>query len=203
MDRENARNTVSGLKDRLIRASDGFGPLLKRDYWAVIDGCQLSSRDVMRVVRRHFPGFAPDDLVRFAVPEPGRALEVGGEVRVYIRMEREAAVLVVHADDNSLTLATVRGHPEAGRITFGAYPNNAGDVVFHIRSCARSSSRFRRAGFLAAGDPMQTNTWTDFIDRLAHTVGDGVIGAIHADVQRIEDDADDRIDAPTFIARGE
>lgn len=199
----NAEKKVSGLKDRLMRAKDGVGPLLQRDYWAVIDGCQLSSRDVMRVVCKRFPGFAPDDLVRFELPEPGRALEVGDELRVHIRMERETAVRVVHTDDNSLTLATVRGHPEAGRITFGAYPNDAGDVIFHIRSCARSSSRFRRAGFLAAGDPMQTNTWTDFIDRLAHTVGDGVVGAIHADVEQIEDDADDRFDAPTFIARGD
>jgi hypothetical protein len=201
----NAEKKLSELKGRLIHARAGFGPLLQRDYWAVIDGCQISSREVMHVVRQRFPGFPPEDLVRFEHPEPGRALEVGDEMRIHIRMEGETAVCVVHSDDNSLTLATLKGHPEAGRITFGAYPNDAGDVVFHIRSCARSSSRFRRAGFLAAGDPMQTNTWTDFIDRLAHTVGDGVIGPIHADVIKIEDEKDendDQILEPTFIARG-
>lgn len=188
---------------RLTSAHEGAGPLLQRDYWAVIDGCQLSTRDIMRLVRERFPGFPPQDLVRFEPAEPGRPLEVGDELRVNIRMEGETAVSVVHADENSMTLATLRGHPEAGRITFGAYRNEAGDVVFHIRSRARSSSPSRRAGFMAVGDPMQTNTWTDFIDRLAHTVGDGVVGMIHADVRHIDDEEDSRIDTPTYIARGD
>lgn len=198
-----AEKKLEEFKHRLLAATDGFGPLLQRDYWAVIDGCEVSSRDVMRLVRERFPSLPPEDLVRFQHPEPGRALEVGDELGIHIRMEGKTAVCVVHADENSLTLATLHGHPEAGRITFGAYPNPEGDVVFHIRSCARSSSRFHRAGFLAAGDPMQTNTWTDFIDRLAHTVGKGVVGMIHADVKKIEDDEEDRFDAPTFIARGD
>jgi hypothetical protein len=198
-----AAKKVEEIKDRLLDAKDGVGPLLQRDYWAVVDGCRISCGDVMTLVRERFPGFPPEDLVRFEHPDPGRALEVGDELHIHIRMEGDTGVCVVHADDHSLTLATVQGHPEAGRITFGAYPNAAGDIVFHIRSCARSSSLFNRAGFLAAGDPMQTNTWTDFIDRLAHTVGDGVVGMIHADVKEIEDDEEDRFDQPTFIARGE
>ena len=55
------------------------------------------------------------------------------------------------------------GHPEAGRITFGAYRTVDGDVVFHIRSRACSSSLFNYLGFLVGGDPMQTATWTDFV----------------------------------------
>ena len=59
--------------------------------------------------------------------------------------------------------------------------------------------------FLAGGDPMQTNTWTDFVDRVAHTVGDGVIGVIHAETTEIDDEPEDpeSICSPTFVAVGE
>ena len=121
-------------------------------------------------------------------------------------MAGDCRVRVIHRDRNSLTLGTLEGHPEAGRITFGAYRNDRGDVIFHIRSRARASSDLRYAGFVALGEPMQTTTWTDFIDRLAHIAGDGVIGAIHADTSEVTDDeAEDpaAICAPTFAARGE
>lgn len=114
-----------------------------------------------------------------------------------------ARVRVMHTDANSITLGTMRGHPESGRITFGAYRNGRDDVIIHIRSRARSSSATHYAGFLAAGDPMQTNTWTDFIDRLAHTVGDGIIGSISADIRTLDEtDGLEDMTSPTYIARG-
>ncbi len=194
----------SKVKEGLQRAADGYGPLLQRDYWAVVDGCKLSCHDIAKLVRRRFKDFPPRELVRFRHPEDDRLLEVGDQLEVRIHMAGKTCVRVVHVDSNSMTLCTGQGHPEAGRITFGAYRNKDGDVIFHIRSRARASSLTRFAGFLAAGEPMQTNTWTDFIDRLAHTVGDGVIGTIRADVQEVEDDDSDvRADEPTFVAEGE
>lgn len=193
------------LWEGLTPASEGTGPLLQRDYWAVVRESRLTCPEVASLLRERFVAFPPEALVVFRRPD-GREgpLEVGDELEVEIRMEGRTAVRVVHADANSLTLGTVAGHPEAGRITFGAYPNERGDVVFHIRSRARSSTSTRYAGFLAAGEPMQTNTWTDFIDRLAHMVGEGVIGAIRAETQAVEEGAEDgAMDRPTFIAEGE
>lgn len=193
------------LLDGLTPASNGAGPLLQRDYWAVIEGCHLSAPEVTQLVRRRFEDFPPEPLVVFRRPgQEDRPLEVGDEMEIEIRMAGKTAVRVVHADDNSLTLATVEGHPEAGRITFGAYPNERGDVVFHIRSRARAGSTTHFAGFLALGEAMQTNTWTDFIDCLAHTIGEGVVGAIRADTQEVDEaDADEAMDGPTFVALGE
>lgn len=192
------------LKEGLTPASAGTGPLLQRDYWGVIEGCRLRAPEVAALVLERFPEFAPAELVVFE-RRGGKdgPLEVGDELGVAIRMAGETAVRVIHADANSLTLATMAGHPESGRITFGAYPNDRGDVVFHIRSRACSGSSTHYVGFLALGEAMQTNTWTDFIDAVAHTVGDGVVGAIRAETQEVErDEADDALDGPTFIAEG-
>jgi hypothetical protein len=186
-------------------ASRGHGPLLQRDYWAVIAGCRLTPAELITLICERFPEFPPRDLLRFraTVDRDQKGLQVGDILEIDMGIAGHAAVRVMTVEEQTITLATLNGHPEAGRITFGAYRNTRGDVVFHIRSRARSASRIHYLGFLIAGDPMQTNSWTDFIDRLAHCVGDGVIEAIHTDVRRLNDeDGPDVVSSPTFVATG-
>jgi hypothetical protein len=191
----------------LLTAHLGYGPLLERDYWALIEDCRRSPVEIMELVARDFPAFAPEDVAVFKPCDEeacaGRPLEVGDVLEVHIRAAGTFRVRVVHRDRQSLTLATVVGHPEAGRITFGAYRNDLGDVIFHIRSRARSRSPLHYVGFVAAGEAMQTLCWTDFVNAVAVTVGSGVIGYIHADKRQIpdEDEAWARRN-PTYLARG-
>lgn len=185
-------------------ATAGSGPLLQRDYWAVIAGSRLGPQELAAYVAEKFDQLPPKELVCFHPNGKGRPLEVGDELEIDIRMAGRCGVRVVHRDANSITLGTLEGHPEAGRITFGAYRNERGDVVFHIRSRARASSPARYLEFLAGGDPMQTNTWVDFINHLAVSVGSGVVDGIRVEQTESEDepgDADPH--SPTFMARGD
>lgn len=198
--------SLQDLAEGLLTAPGGYGKLLQRDYWAVIADCRLRPSEIASLVASRFPEFPPEELVSFRRSDGADApLEVGDELEVRIRWAGTFRVRVVHRDRNSLTIATLMRHPEAGRITFGSYRNDYGDVVFHIRSRARSGSREMLAGFLTTGEPMQTNTWTDFINRLAATVGDGVIGYIHAETREIPDEPRDPevLVSPTFVARGD
>jgi hypothetical protein len=187
-------------------ASRGVGPLFQRDYWAVIDRCRYSPREVIALVAARFPDFPPADTVCFR--RAGGAagpLDVGDELDIDIRMAGRCHVRVIHRDPCSLTLGTLEGHPEAGRITFGAYRNDRGDVIFHIRSRARSRSRAEYFGFLTGGDPMQTATWTDFVNSVAITCGEGVIGFVNAETAAVDPSemtaADETMDGPTYVAR--
>lgn len=187
-------------------ASEGVGPLLQRDYWAVIRACSLSPQELITQVREQFLDFPPEELVVFRHPgeKEHPRLEVGDELEVVIRMMDPVRVRVTHMNDCSITLGTSRDHPEAGRITFGAYRNDHQDVIFHIRSRARPASSMDYAGFLVTGDPMQTNTWTEYIDFLAHRVGEGVVDSIHVEEEKVPQEEDDAaMDSPTFIARGD
>lgn len=192
-----------GAADGLQHESDGWGPLLERDYWAVIEEPRGGPEDLAELLARRLSGFAPPDLLAFTRPvEAEWPLEVGDEMDVRIAGAGTFGVRVVHRDRHSLTVATLAGHPEAGRITFGAYRNGRGDVVFHIRSRARSSSRSSLLGFRAAGDPMQTNSWTDFVNRVAASFGAGVRGVIHAEKRKVEPEpGDEAADRPTFQVR--
>ena len=192
--------------DREVQpASDGAGPLLQRDYWAVIAGSRLTPHQIVDLVAEKFPEFPPPNLVKFRLAEGcDPPLEVGDELDIDIRLAGSCAVRVVHRDANSITLGTLEGHPEAGRITFGAYRNDRGDVVFHIRSRARSSGLTKYVEFLFGGDPMQTNTWIDFINTVSMTVGSGVVEGIRVEQNHVEDDDEDSDpNAPTYIAQGD
>jgi hypothetical protein len=183
-------------------ASQGVGPLLQRDYWAIIDTCELPPPRFGAFLARHFWELSPPELARFERADGTRApLQVGDDLLVHIRFAGTFGVRVVHLDAHSITLGTLRGHPEAGRITFGAYRNDDGDVVFHIRSRARTSTGSRLAEFFALGEAMQTNTWMDFVERVAAAVGRGVRGSIHEETtERYEDEDEAR---PTFVAQGD
>lgn len=188
-------------------ASRGVGPLYQRDYWAVIDRCRCRPSEIIALVAARFPEFPPVDTVTFRRSDDRMPLDVGEELDIEIRMAGTCAVRVIHKDACSLTLGTLEGHPEAGRITFGAYRNDRDDVIFHIRSRARSKSLTHYLGFLSGGDPMQTTTWTDFVNSVALTCGEGVIGFVYADTRQLHagslDEGDEAMDRPTFLAQAD
>lgn len=183
-------------------AAQGTGPLLQRDYWAVLEDCALRPSELMAHVKAHFCELPPSALVAFSADE---GLETGARIDIRIRPAQDCRVRVIHEDAQSLTLGTLAGHPEAGRITFGAYRNAAGAVIFHIRSRARSASTSRLIGFFAVGEAMQTNTWTDFINNTAASAGAHIGQVIHAETTRVEEGPEDdgRVESPTFLADGD
>ena len=190
------------VKDDVLPASRGVGPLLQRDYWAVFADCALKPSEVMTHVKSHFCELPPAALVAFDAPA---GLTRDAELDIRIVPAQSCRVRVMHEDAQSVTLGTLEGHPEAGRITFGAYRNSAGDVIFHIRSRARSATTAKRVGFLAIGDAMQTNTWTDFINNTAAAIGARVPDAIRAGTREVEElpEDDHPLRSPTFLAIGD
>ena len=188
------------MNDDLLPAARGAGPLLQRDYWAIFEECALKPSDLMTQVKSRFCELPPSSLVTFAAPD---GVKTGAELDIRIVPAQQCRVRVVHEDAQSLTFGTLTGHPEAGRITFGAYRNVAGDLIFHIRSLARSATMAGRVGFLAVGDVMQTTTWTDFINNTAAVLGTRIRDVVHAETHVVDDRPDQRLESPTFLAVGD
>ena len=192
---------LPAVSNALLPATHGSGPLLQRDYWAVLTSGTLSPIELMQRVKQQFCALPPASLVGFTAAD---GIQRGARLDIVIRPGQQCAVTVIHEDDQSLSLGTLEGHPEAGRITFGSYRNSEGDIIFHIRSRARSTTAIKRIGFLAIGDAMQTTTWTDFIRNVATLAGASISDVIHADTKTVEEmpEDDEPLREPTFVAIG-
>lgn len=188
----------------LSPATTGVGPLLQRDYWAFVENPRLRANEMGELLARELPLLAPKEYVQFRHARGDAALCLGDQLEVQIRGAGTFAVRVTHADDHSLTLSTVRGHPEAGRITFGAYPNHRGSLLVHVRSRARSGSLLQRFGFVVLGESLQTSTWGELVKAIAATVGDGVAGSVREETREMtaDEESADNEAGPTFIATG-
>jgi hypothetical protein len=190
---------------RAIGATEGVGPMLERDYWAEVAGAGLNPESIGESLRARFVEFAPPETARFErIADPGRPLEVGDELDIRIALQGHCRVRVVHHDARSLTLRTLEGHPEAGKITFGADCDDRGRVVFRILSRTRASGWLSYLGYVVLGKQMQSRCWIRFIDRLARECGGQVRGRIYVRTRRVEASPADRLghDEPTFRCEG-
>ena len=182
-------------------AASGSGPLLQRDYEGVIEGASHSPEELAKLVREHFVEFAPPETAAFLCPDhEGAPVQVGHEMKIRIGGFVPCQVRVVHVDERSLTLRTLEGHPEAGRITFRADRNNEHRLTFRIRSRARARGMLHYVGFLLMGRAMQARCWIRFIGRVAEASGGRLAGPIRVSTRRVKDGPADRgaPDLPTF-----
>jgi len=186
----------------LVPASDGAGPLLQRDYWGVIEGTRCTPESLIQQIMEDFPSFSPENIACFSLHDGFTPpLDMNHVMKVDIKAAGSCDVVLVHKDDRSFTLRTVTGHPEAGRITFGAYWDRTGRLKFRIRSRARSSDMLRYVGYRLMGKGMQTRTWTTFVERVAKGCGGHIHGDVHVETQEVSDSLADmgELDIPTFI----
>lgn len=182
-------------------ATEGAGPLLQRDYVVVLDGSPCTPEAAVAKIRADFPSFSPEELARFTRPVGAAGLlAVGDTMHVSILGVGDCGVKVTHLGPGSLTLRTLKGHPEAGRITFGAFRDEAGRLVCRIRSRARQRSRRLFAGYLMVGIHGQTRVWVTFLERLAAACEGRVLGEVLTSTDEVEELPEDRGvgEAPTL-----
>jgi hypothetical protein len=189
----------------LVSAAEGHGPLLERDYWVVIQGGHCTPEQAMQRVLAEFPRFSPGELAQFTHPSGGKApLAVGDVMDIDITGDGKSQVQITRIDARRLTMQTVEGHPEAGRITFGAYLHQDGHLIFRIRSRARLRDRFRLIGYRLLGRAMQTRVWITFCQRVAEECGGRIIGEVQTETREVREELSDRgiAEQPTFTADG-
>jgi hypothetical protein len=182
-------------------ATDGTGPLFQRDYVAVLEGATASPEDAVRHVRADFPSFSPSELAEFSRPEGENGpLQVGDTMHVLIRGAGHCGVRVTLVEPRSLTLRTLEGHIEAGRITFGAEQDETGRVILRIRSRSRISSPARYVGYEMVGKHAQTRIWVTFLERWAERCGGRIVGQVLLAWDRVEESPADtgETERPTF-----
>ncbi len=198
---ERAPSEIAPSELEVLAASQGAGPLLQRDYWAPLHGTHFMPGGLMRLVGSEFPRFANPALAAFSfVKEP--PLEIGHEMRIEIRGYGTCHVRVVEQSPLTLTLRTLEDHFEAGRITFGSWRED-GQLLFKIRSRARTRSKPLLLGWAAGGWKAQEESWKQFIKNLAEACGATIPGEIHEETCEVKATLADlgELETPTFLPK--
>jgi hypothetical protein len=182
-------------------ADRGAGPLLQRDYWATIPQSRHSPEEIADMLAREFPRFSPEAIAVFSFVQVP-PLKVGDEIHVHIRGYGDCHVRVTDRDERSLTLITLEDHYEAGRITFGAWRDENGQIVFKIRSRARTRSKPHLWSFLAAGHEFQKQLWVHFVRNVALACCEENDVDVQEETHEVDADLADtgELNTPTFIA---
>jgi hypothetical protein len=186
-----------------VPAAEGAGPLYQRDYVGVIVDAGCTPEEVLRMLREEFPRFSDPQLAEFQREEPAdRPLEIGDDMTVYIRAAGYSGVRITHMDARSLTMRTLDDHPEAGRITFGAYYDEQGRLNFRIRSRARAIDALHFIGWQLMGRHIQVQIWKEFVRRVAAGCGGRLLDDVQVETQTIEETPADEgaLETPTFVA---
>jgi phytoene dehydrogenase-like protein len=156
---------------RVVGALQGFGQLWQKTYTVRLEGAGVSPAEVADVWKREFPDFHPPQS-RFYPPlegvAPGEVLLINASVQ---GMPVYTGVMVLYADDESFTVMTAEGLPEAGWNTFAAHEGKDGVTVATVQSLARANDPIYEVGFRLFGSTAQERIWVHVLESLAARFG--------------------------------
>lgn len=155
---------VEGRK--LAGPFQGFGQLWHKTFRIRLDDPELTPTEVVQIWKQNLPKFKPAEKRFYTSPagvKPGEIILInartqGGPI--------STGVMVLYSGDNSFTLITPEGHPEAGWVTFSAYKDGQ-DTILQVDVLARSSDPLYELAFRLVGSRVQDRIWTYVLTSLA------------------------------------
>ncbi len=164
----------------------GVGPAFHRRY--IVDvATPLSAVEAMALIRQDLnavtdPRFAP---VNKLAGEIG-STTVGDRLVVALAGPWSGPVEVVGVDEQSVRLATLAGHLEAGQIEFRVESLRAGELRFTIESWARNGDQAIRVLFdlLGVGQQLQAEMWVEACETFVALVDGRQLGPVQVVTDR-------------------
>ena len=155
---------------RVLGPLQGFGIMWQKTYLLTINRPGLQPKDVITILKQHFPEFQPIQNTFY----PSSKGIAAGEIVLIDSLTPggivSTGVLVLYADDSSFTFVTPQGHPEAGWVTFSA--RKQGDTIeIQIQGLARASDPLYELAFRIAGAKLQETIWKRVLSSLASYLG--------------------------------
>lgn len=169
------------------RVADGVGPLLHRCYRVRIRGGRCTPEQLMRRFVSDLNAAVPSEVAFFRQLSGAEGPpQVGDEYVVRMPGPWDGPVRVVGTDAQSLRLATLRGHLEAGQIEF--HTSCDGDaLLFEIESWARAGDRLAHVAYnyLRLAKEIQLNMWTHCCLQACEMAGGRADGGVSITTRRV------------------
>jgi len=169
---------------------DGVGPLLHRIYRTRIAGSRLSARELIAELREDMDKVAPTEFATFQKAEGEGPMRAGDEYVVRMPGPWDGPVVIVAVDDQSIRLATLAGHLEAGQIEYRAREDHRG-LVFEIESWARSGDRLSDLLYthVQISREVQLHMWASVLRNVVEFAGGKMHGGIVITTRRVDAEA--------------
>lgn len=152
---------------------DGIGSLYHREYRIVFE-TEQTAESIVLALARDLNRFTHPALARFEKSRgDSRRFDVGDRFDIIITGPWNGPVEVVDSRPGQFSFITLRGHLEAGFITFRATAVDAGRVEFAIQSWATCSDILVWFSYAVLGisKHMQTRMWRFFCLSVAQEFG--------------------------------
>lgn len=151
---------------------EGTGPLVRRRFWARLEGVTRYPKELFQEFRQRFFELAPEATLRAAgEPVEETHLELGSTLTLALPLRGHVQVRVVDLANNSMTLATLAGHPLAGVNTFRFEGTPGHDLRFEVETCDRSATFVEDLAMRTLGLFLKRWTWNTFVERTAQAFG--------------------------------
>jgi anti-anti-sigma regulatory factor len=170
-------STPSEVPSQLVQGrrvegpAKGFGQLWDKVYEVRLSGVETSPVQVVQLCKERLGELWPDGAELY-LPPSGVVPGATGVIKLRLPggVPLVTGIRVIHSGDTSFTFATLRGHMEAGWITFCAYQDE-GITVARVESLARTGDPMFEMGFLLFGHREQERFWTRTLENLARQLG--------------------------------
>lgn len=169
---------------------DGAGATYERTYRVRIADSACAPETLIDELLTDLNRASPEEVASFEQRrKPDPTSPVGEEYAVRMPTPWKAPVRITDRTPTSFRLTTLRGHMEAGSIEFTAHRNDEqdpageeGDLVFEIRSVAKSGTRLFSALYdlVPVIREMQVHLWLHYCREVATLAGGQVAGKVEA-----------------------
>ncbi len=162
----------------------GFGEVWHKTYEIRLPGAGASVRRLAEELRTHLGELWPDGAELWL---PGGEVAPGAVGLIRIRLPGGAPLVtgirILHVGPDTFSFVTLKGHMQAGWITFRVYTDH-GTPVARVESLARTGDPVHEVGFRLFGHAEQERFWHQTLERFAARVG--VPGRVTATKTRVE-----------------
>ncbi len=172
------------------KESSGVGELTHRRYSIEVPRSTFSRPSLIQEIERRVHELSPTQLAAFEKTsgEPSRML-VGDEYDITMLGPWNGSVRVAEVTDDSFTLVTLTGHPEAGHICFSVkeHPHQSESFTVMIESWARARDKRVHVAYdtLSVGQQVQTEVWVTFLQRVAELTGCKEVPEVQIDTEEL------------------
>jgi uncharacterized protein YbjT (DUF2867 family) len=154
---------------------DGVGSMERKRFWVDITGAQMSRVDLMRLFRERVTEIMPIEFA--AEPDVPCEAHKGATLTGTIPGRGNIQVRVEEDTPESVTFATVEGHPLAGIVTFRTEESPNG-MRFTVEVRARAANIFDWIALRTVGSTMQNQNWKQVAERVIELSGGVAEGGV-------------------------